>query len=328
MPACVAHMLIARQVRKNLAADTALATFAEILDEKARYMELGSLGPDLPYYTPLALGADETPEDECDEPAETSKWGDQLHSRPSNKFPLKMIEAIWHDSKGHWSDQDKMRFAFACGYVTHMAADQVVHPFVNRIAGPYYESPKNKHTHREVEVCQDVVLYAKVAGGDVMRDGLDAWCDPKPGSRQKTEDWFRRMIRDTFVQIYQAAPDDGDIEHWVKRLHKFLCRLPAHPKYRHAVEDYQRNGENSDTVQAYFTNIDYMRACFERAAELAAMYVMAAAKFYALEQWDDRYPEAFRRVVSDADLGDPKPEVNLEQVRKALRDWPNAAKVT
>jgi len=327
MPACVAHMLVARKVREKLAANTAIDDFVKLLKKYARYMELGSLGPDLPYYTPLEPGPDETPEEESDEPAETSKWGDLLHFEPSNKFPLKMIEAIWHESEGHRSDQDKMRFAFACGYVTHMAADQMVHPFINRIAGPYYASRKNKQTHREVEVYQDVVLYAKVEGGDVMVAGPDAWCDPKQGSRQKTDVWFRYMIRDALVQTYEAAPDDGDIERWVKRLHKFLRRLPAHRTYRHAVQDYQQNRDNSDKVQAYFTNIDYMRACFERAAELGAMYVMATAKFYALDRWDNRYPDAFLRVVSGADLGDPKPEVDLEQVRKALSEWPTAADV-
>ena len=92
----------------------------------------------------------------------------------------------------------------------------------------------------------------------------------------------------------------------------------------HAARDYRQNGDDSQMVQKAFTAINYMRDCFEQAVELGAMYVMAAAKFYALDRWDNRYPDAFLRVVSGADLGDPKPEVNLEQVRKALDEWPTA----
>ena len=87
-----------------------------------------------------------------------------------------------------------MTLAFACGYLTHIAADQVVHPFVNSIAGPYYASHKNRRTHREVEVYQDVALYATVEGGDLMEARPNAWCDLKQGSGQETEDWFRSTI--------------------------------------------------------------------------------------------------------------------------------------
>ena len=50
MPACVAHMLIARKVRDRLTAETVPVGFVKMLNDNTRYMELGSLGPDLPYY--------------------------------------------------------------------------------------------------------------------------------------------------------------------------------------------------------------------------------------------------------------------------------------
>jgi len=56
MPASIAHMLISRTARKNLHehADPALQEFlAQVLDKYPAFMELGSLGPDLPYYGSL-----------------------------------------------------------------------------------------------------------------------------------------------------------------------------------------------------------------------------------------------------------------------------------
>ena len=64
MPACVAHMLIARKVRDRLTAETVPAGFVEMLNENARYMELGSLGPDLPYYAIRGRSPYDLPEEE------------------------------------------------------------------------------------------------------------------------------------------------------------------------------------------------------------------------------------------------------------------------
>lgn len=58
MPASLAHMLIAQRVRDRLLkdSDTQVAEFAaDVLKKHPQYMELGSLGPDLPYFGPKSL---------------------------------------------------------------------------------------------------------------------------------------------------------------------------------------------------------------------------------------------------------------------------------
>lgn len=325
MPACVAHMLIARKVREGLAASNAAPEFVQMLAENSRYMELGSLGPDLPYYAIRGRWPHDFSEDSDDEPGE-STWGDLLHSRKPNIVPLELIEAAWRASDGNYSTHDKMAFAFACGYLTHIAADQIVHPFVNRIAGPYYASHKNKRTHRMVEVYQDVALYASVERGDVMDAEPNTWCDVTQGKRPNTEDWFRSTLRSAFNKVYGCAPDDGDIERWVDNLLHFLGWPHVLRIYPRASRDFRQHGDRSEMVQKAFAGIDYMHACFEPAAELAAMYVTAAAKFHGLKHWDDRFPNAFLKVVSGANLTDPQPEINLDAIRTALSEWPAPVK--
>jgi len=332
MPASVAHMLIARKVRKSLPPKAVPAGFVEMLEKNARYMELGSLGPDLPYYAIRGRSPHDLPEEEVADPPEWT-WGDLLHAKKPNSLPLEMIEAIWRGSEGDWRDRDKMTLAFACGYLTHIAADQVVHPYVNGIAGDYNASYENKRTHREVEVYQDVVLYATVVGGDLMkaRPRPSAWCDLKQRRGKETKGWFPSTLRAAFNKAYEDAPADRDIERWVKHLLYFLGLPKVLRMYPRAAGDYNRHGDNSPMVQKAFTaigdidDIGYMGACFEPAAKLGAMYVMAAAKLYALDRWEDRYRDAFLGVVSPADLGNPKPEVDLEQVSDALSKWPTAA---
>jgi len=46
--------------------------------------------------------------------------------------------------------------------VTHIAADQIIHPVVNSIAGPFYQGGENARKHRECEIFQDYFLYEEV----------------------------------------------------------------------------------------------------------------------------------------------------------------------
>lgn len=143
MPAAIVHTLISRAVREALEKDEAVdRRFIAGLKTNATSMELGSIGPDLPYYESMAKGAMDILLSRSDKPMGVDQWSYQLHSKDPNVFPLKMIEIIWKKTAievKDWDETDRTKFAFVCGYLTHTAADQVVHPLVNRIAGPYYK---------------------------------------------------------------------------------------------------------------------------------------------------------------------------------------------
>jgi len=159
MPASLAHMMIARRVRDHLLKDNdaQVAEFAaDVLKKHPQYMELGSLGPDLPYFGPKSLVNPH-------KPIGVDQWSYQLHSKSPNVFPLQMIELLWRENDPRveeWNEGDKCKLAFICGYLTHVAADQVIHPLVNFIAGPYYRSHEAREEHRTCEIHQDVYLPA------------------------------------------------------------------------------------------------------------------------------------------------------------------------
>jgi hypothetical protein len=164
MPASIAHMLIAKKARENLGAfqggPAALGHFAKLLERHQNYMALGSLGPDLPYYENVTMDALHTLFDRSDKPMGVDQWSYQLHSKDPNIFPLKMLEGIWRDRAGDaWDAEDERKFAFACGFLSHVAADQTIHPLVNLISGPYYGRGSNRKAHREAEIYQDLMLY-------------------------------------------------------------------------------------------------------------------------------------------------------------------------
>ena len=76
-----------------------------------------------------------------DSPGIYGGWGDLFHARTPNVFPMKMLETIRKDKDPATGTQ---KLAFALGYLTHVAADQHIHPFVEKYAGPYYISGVNR----------------------------------------------------------------------------------------------------------------------------------------------------------------------------------------
>ena len=124
MPASLVHMLIARKVRQTLLENQETRQFAtDVLQRYRTYMELGSIGPDLPYYESMAKGALDLLLKRSDKPMGVDQWSYQLHSKDPNLFPLKMLEVSWKETnmeKEDWEEDDCMKLAFVGGFLTHM----------------------------------------------------------------------------------------------------------------------------------------------------------------------------------------------------------------
>jgi hypothetical protein len=181
MPANIAHLLICNKAVKVLQDGGEYEEFINILDadERKPYLNLGSIGPDLSYYGSQWEGMKSLLLEQSDKPLGVDGWSYLLHSREPNQFPLTLIELTWKDTRWEvqeWEGNDLDKFAFACGYLSHMAADQIIHPLVNDIAGPYYRRGENRKIHRECEIYQDVglfhTLYPNEEGSSGVRLGI------------------------------------------------------------------------------------------------------------------------------------------------------------
>ena len=159
MPANIAHLLICNKSVKALEDGGGYEEFIRVLDsdECKPYLNLGSIGPDLSYYGSQWQGLKNLLFEQSDKPLGVDGWSYLLHSKEPNQFPLTLIEVTWKDTRWEepeWQDEDPFKFAFACGFLSHMAADQIIHRKVNDIAGPYYRKGEFRKIHRECEVYQ------------------------------------------------------------------------------------------------------------------------------------------------------------------------------
>jgi hypothetical protein len=352
MPSNIAHMLISHKAiykvkEKNIPEYSA---FVDLLDKPMKdkgkeeinlraYMNLGSLGPDLFYYSKLVKGAVEMFRDGFVNARGVEPWSYHLHSIRPNEFPLKLIEIVFRDAlkkdeKYELQAEDYARLAFIAGYLTHIAVDQILHPIVNEATGPYYRSGDYRKKHRECEIFQDYFIYEGVyrmegkleTNGDTydfFKQDFNLWADCIPGNTfRNTEDWFRYFLQRGFAETYNIFPDDDVIEDSVDNILLTLRVCNQFGPYKETAKEFRRNGERSINYKKYITDLNYFQH-YNIAVELAALYLIALFEIYALLKADldftEKQARRFKHIVSSADLSCPLEKDIFKKAEDALK---------
>ncbi len=220
-----------------------------------------------------------------------------------------------------WEGNDLDKFAFACGYLSHMAADQIIHPLVNNIAGPYYRRGENRKIHRECEIYQDVGLFHTLyPNEDFMEKSFNLWVDISPQSLKNAPEWFRYFLQRAFVESHGVYPKEEEIEDWVDGLLLILRGIKWIGPYKTAYGDLKNDGLSTGKFSNYFK--DYMKFFFQ-AVELTSIYWKMVFELYDppgnVLQISDPMRKRFKRVVQNADLSSPLQKNILRDAKDALQ---------
>jgi hypothetical protein len=331
MPGSVAHMLIFEAALYKIDNDRECGDLVEMLKENMNYGRLGSIGPDLPYFNGVLRTAASFLVSGYYQPEPIERWGDLLHSKSPNLFPLTMIEIAWRETDPddeEWDVIAKKQWAFIIGYLTHIAADQMIHPYVNKISGNYYRDKEKRVKHLECEVYQDVVLFNNRYKKSILDENLDTWVNIHTKSG-KTEPHFRRFLQKSFKETHAIFPSGNDIENWNRGLsliQKWVkwIGLP----YKKADTDFRTNKENSENYKEYCLNTPLTTSksyedYYNDAVELASLYIKAANKLYEINHADfkDEHRTQFLKIVRNADLRNPLDNNIMEDAKKAYSEF-------
>lgn len=338
-------MLIAHKALQTLKAKgiEEYKQFAETLDDDSRsrnykaYINLGSLGPDLYYYNCLSSSIKDMLQEGFVQAKGVTPWSYHLHSHIPNEFPLKLVEIIFSDvvrenGQVNLYDDDIRKLAYIAGHLTHIAADQIIHPVVNSVAGPYYREGRNRKKHRECEVFQDYFLYEEVyrleektgPKYNFFKQDFRDWVDCVRGlTTRNAEEWFRYFLQRGFVETYSSCPSEQDIENSIDNLLLTLRACRQMGPYKKADKEYSKDKENSKMYREYIKDLDYIKY-YRLAVELAVIYLIALYEVYfTLKQgkdFTDRHKKRFLSIVSDADLSCPLKQKIFEKASAALRN--------
>lgn len=143
MASGITHILLMKNLQQILPVGTKpklkLARTRDILN-------VGAIAPDLPY----ASIAD----DDFFLKTE-SKLADKFHYENTNELPLKAFNYIKSIKSEKTLTEINFLFSFFIGYVSHLIADGIIHPYVRDKVGDYAQ---NQTAHRVLEMQLDVLF--------------------------------------------------------------------------------------------------------------------------------------------------------------------------
>jgi len=224
---------------------------AKACNDYPNYARLGSIGPDIPYFEKPVKGGIKMFLD-IHMPITPNAY--VLHSTTPNLFAVNLFRLVLADSADLAEEEQAnlKLLAFSVGYLTHMATDHIIHPFVNTNTGKYYVRDENKAKHRMIEIYHDIHLFRQMYSIDAAGNELDpveefgnkdfeAKIDIVDESffenltgKPDTELTFRVLLQRAFLETYGIDVSEGSIEDWVDGAMLTLSNL------NHRVSPYTR----------------------------------------------------------------------------------------
>ena len=205
MPSGYTHSILALEFNERSGHSNQGLTF--LLREKIRYFQLGALGPDLPYSQQIEFNGQ-------------AEVADKLHYNATNLIPLKAFEKIRNLKTS--AERDEI-FCFFLGYMSHIVADGVIHPFIRDKVGDYAE---HSAEHRALEMKLDVILLNEFSAQKSGGSGLnlndtkmhDQIIDPLNTGFLHLAGLFAELIN----TVHDTALRAQDVENWVRGMHRIF----------------------------------------------------------------------------------------------------------
>jgi len=155
----ISHILCAEQTFRSLAG-TARGSFLSLLKDHAREFHFGSIAADTFFYciaSPLSSG-------------NPSGCGDLIHGAEGADTGRPVHEMLKALRDAPNAPLFGAKAAFASGFLSHIALDSIIHPYVYHVSGDYYadcpvERQQARVRHRLIESWLDLHLLATCSDG-------------------------------------------------------------------------------------------------------------------------------------------------------------------
>jgi len=207
MASGLTHIMLTKELQNKLED----GKLKNILAYGSDSLQVGAVAPDIPYASIVDnnLFRNQT------------SLADSFHYQKTNQIPLQSL-ALLKNTFGKIEEEEHYHlFSFYLGYISHVFADGIIHPFVRDKVGDYQE---NKAEHRDLEMQLDVLLMHKLTertgiGFELnytnIHDELQNFAENEKASA--VAGTFSSLIH----AVYNVDCSDKDILGWIKG----LCRL-------------------------------------------------------------------------------------------------------
>lgn len=179
------------------------------------FLQAGAIAPDLPY---ASIADDDfffTTQ---------SKLADKFHYSDTNEIPLRALKMLKKKRDTFSKATLRYMFSFYAGYISHLIADGIIHPFVRDMVGDYKE---NQTAHRKLEMQLDVLLFnyiTRFSGSPIelnysnIHDELKNFESGFYPETRTVVNSFSKLINDVYE--WESTPEE--ILGWLKGLHRMF----------------------------------------------------------------------------------------------------------
>ncbi|MCL3781154.1 hypothetical protein EMN47_12260 [Prolixibacteraceae bacterium JC049] len=244
MASGLSHILLTRKIQDELPDGKLKSILAYCADS----FQVGSVAPDLPYASIAdnAFFANESP------------LADSFHYHKTNQIPLLALEKL-KSLKGNMNEElHYQMFAFFLGYISHVLADGIIHPFVRDKVGNYED---NQAEHRSLEMQLDVLFFAELTKKSGLKTELNY-----SNLHYQIKDFFQvngicktlEMFSELIEVVYKEYYSPEKISGWIKGLYRmFEVAEGEHPRFYRILKSNSftyRNIEDIDRNNAILLN--------------------------------------------------------------------------
>ena len=266
MPSGITHILLTKELLNKLSG----SKLKYILEDSSAFLTIGAVAPDLPYASIADNDFFLTTE---------SLLADKFHYNLTNQIPLQSLIQLKSIRSALSEQVQYQMFSFFLGYISHVVADGIFHPYIRDKVGDY---ATNKSAHRSLEMQLDVLLYEELTKHigyaselnytDIQEELLNYTSNQES---DQTVRLFSQLIKTVYGESYSLKKING----WIGGLHRlFNVAAGEHIQiYRHLEANtfLFKNREDIDPVNALIltkpkdrdTNflktetIDFMQMC-------------------------------------------------------------------
>jgi len=275
MPSLFTHLILAEDLLESLP----VGAGRHLLQAHREAYYLGALAPDLPYFDifhrwkGLPLGHVIGPVTHAMEtrvaawlgwslPA-ADGWAERLHS--AGTLAVLRAWAAW--ARPHHGPL----FAMVCGMLTHVAADEALHPKVNQDSGASPESAEGLRRHRQLEINLDyVLLRSRGVGLEGLK--LEGLLELYLGRVGQNNEFLDASLKAAWVEASQACGDPaplgrGGLDGW-SRGFSGAMRMLSHrlSPMEQQRQQFLRKGE--EQWRTFFAREKYLSSHVPRAGRL------------------------------------------------------------
>ena len=186
-----------------------------ILASSIDFLQVGAIAPDLPYASIL---------DDDYFFSTQSELADKFHYDDTNEIPLRALRMLKKRKNSFSIKTFRYMFSFYIGYISHLIADGIIHPYVRDMVGDYKE---NQTAHRKLEMELDVLFFnyiTRFSGhpielnySNIHDELINFYTDFYPETKAVVES-FSKLI----FEVYKWDCPPEEILSWVKGLHRMF----------------------------------------------------------------------------------------------------------